>query len=391
MQIDINHIQHYFFIGVAGTGMSALAQYLSGINKQVSGSDREFKEGKTNVRRTQLEAMNIQCFSQDASGITEKTQLIIASTAIESSNPEIQKAKALGIPLVNRSDLLNAITRTRKTIAVAGTSGKSTTVGMIFHILHTCNLSPSLITGAGISSLKTKNRIGNAYVGSGEWLVIEADESDGSLVKYHPEVGLILNVDKDHKELTTLHEIFGTFHSQIKDCIITNTSHPETLRYSTPPQWDFGLNQQAGYQGKGFKQQGFEIQFRVKHVEFRIPTLGKHNMENALAAIAVAQFLGLSLGDCAYALRSYPGIHRRHQIVGRKKGVWLIDDYAHNPAKLATRVMHKVASNEQRPRETPLQVCHHPPPPALIGRTLVGAGGCGCTTTTHAQGCHIAR
>ena len=209
--MSINDFKNIFFIGVAGTGMSAIAQYLQGIGKNVSGSDRYFTPNTPNETREKLEAEGIQCFLQDGSGITEKTDLVVVSTAIEDTVYEVQKAKELNIPILRRSQVLALISESKRTIAVGGTSGKSTTSAMIFDILQFAGLQPSIISGAGLTSIIREGKIGNAKVGAGEWLVIEADESDGSIVQYHPEIGLLLNIDKDHQEIDELMQIFETF------------------------------------------------------------------------------------------------------------------------------------------------------------------------------------
>ena len=202
---SLNDFQNPFFIGVAGTGMSALAQYLQGIGKNVSGSDRYFKEGEFNETKGKLEAEGISCFLQDGTGINDKTDLVVVSTAIEDTVYEVQKATQLNIPIIKRSELLALIAESKKTIAVGGTSGKSTTTAMLFAILEHSGMQPSIISGAGLTSIIKEGKIGNAKVGKGDWLVIEADESDGSIVYYKPEIGLLLNVDKDHKEICLLY------------------------------------------------------------------------------------------------------------------------------------------------------------------------------------------
>src|SRR5687768_12227957 len=180
---SLNDFKSPFFIGVAGSGMSALAQYLKGIGKTVSGSDRYFKNDEYNPTKEKLEAEGIKCFMQDGEGITEFTDLIVASTAIEDTVVEMQKARQLNIPVIRRSDLLALIAESKKTIAIGGTSGKSTVTAMLFHILEYAGLNPSIISGAGLVSIIKEGKIGNAKVGKGECLVIEADERDGSIIQ----------------------------------------------------------------------------------------------------------------------------------------------------------------------------------------------------------------
>jgi UDP-N-acetylmuramate--alanine ligase len=325
---------NFFFIGVGGAGMSAIAQYLVGQGKEVSGSDRLFNFTENDKIKKQLEVENIQCFLQDGSGITTNTQIVVASTAIEDTNPEVAKAKELNIPIVLRSDLLADICASKKTVAIAGTSGKSTTTAMLYHMLEQSGVSPSIISGAGLTSLIKQGKIGNAVVGKSDWLLIEADESDGSLVKYKPEIGLLLSIDKDHKEMDELATIFSIFQKNTKTHFITNQSHALAKEYSTTLENDFGNG--TIFEGENFEQTGFSISFNIKNsaVKITIPTIGMHNMENALACIAVAHKLGVSIEQCASALKTYEGIYRRHQYLGEKNGVKLIDDYAHNPAKI---------------------------------------------------------
>ena len=325
--------------------MSALAQYLQGIGKNVSGSDRYFKDGEVNEIKEKLEAEGIKCSLQDGSGINGKTDLVVVSTAIEDTVYEVQKAKQLNIPIIKRSELLALIADSKKTIAVGGTSGKSTTTAMLFAILEYAGMKPSIISGAGLTSIIKEGKIGNAKVGKGDWLVIEADESDGSIVYYKPEIGLLLNVDKDHKEIDSLMEIFATFKINSKKFVV-NRSHPLARKLSVDIENDFSIdeNTPAKIVSKDFVQNGLSIQFSIDipiavGTPFTIHALGRHNMENAVAAVAVADQVGVELETCAAALKNYEGIYRRSQVYGNKNGVWLIDDYAHNPVKCAASIM----------------------------------------------------
>jgi UDP-N-acetylmuramate--alanine ligase len=339
MHPSLENIKQVFFIGVAGTGMSAIAQYLKGIGKEVLGSDRYFSKGEASDIRSKLEADGIHCFPQDTTGITDQTDLVVVSAAIEDTVEEVQKAKALNIPIIKRSELLALICASKKTIAVGGTSGKSTTSAMIFDILSHAGMQPSIISGAGLTSIIKEGKIGNAKVGRGEWLVIEADESDGSIVQYHSEIGLLLNIDKDHKEIDVLMGIFKIFQDNSKRFVV-NRSHPLAATLSTNAANDFSFDAAsgAGFIGSNFNQQGLSIHFSVNSVPFTLHTVGKHNMENALAAATVAALAGVELSVSAEAISKYEGIYRRHQLIGKKNGVILIDDYAHNPVKCAASI-----------------------------------------------------
>ncbi len=336
---SLDNYQNIFFIGIAGSGMSALAQYLSGIGKTISGSDRFFSPDQPNEIKQKLETEKIKCFLQDGSGISSETQLIIASTAVEETNIEIQKARSFNIPILLRSELLTLISQTKKTIAVGGTSGKSTTTALIFDILDHAKLEPSIISGAGLVRLEKQGKIGNAYVGKGNWLVIETDESDGSIVNYYPEIGLLLNIDKDHKEIDELMEIFQTFRNHTKKLFIINASNKLTVSFSQNKQHNFSsTSADAGYLATDFVQQGLQISFKINGVAFEMNAIGRHNMENALAAVSVANQIGIDLKICAEAIRNYEGIYRRNQVLGSKNGIWVIDDYAHNPAKIVAAI-----------------------------------------------------
>ena len=337
---SIDDFKNVFFIGVAGTGMSAIAQYLAGLGKKISGSDRYFKPNEYNETKEKLESEGIQCFLQNGEGITNETELVIVSAAIEDTVYEVQKSKELNIPIMKRAELLALIAKSKKTIAVGGTSGKSTTTAMLFNILEFAGFDPGIISGAGLVSLIQHRKIGNAKTGKGEWLVIEADESDGSIVQYEPEIGVLLNVDKDHKEIDALMEIFTTFKNNTKKLFVVNQSNTLARQLSQNIQQDFSTdeNSGAGYIASDFQQLGLNISFFINNTPFAINAIGKHNMENALAATAVANQIGADLVECSEALTMYKGIYRRNQIYGNKRGVLLIDDYAHNPTKCAAAI-----------------------------------------------------
>ena len=356
--------------------MSAIAQYLKAAGHSVAGSDRQFVLGEQNENRAALEAEGIICYEQGAGGIAADTDCVVVSTAIEDTVPEVQEAKSLSKRIIKRSELLAEIVTTKKTVAVGGTSGKSTTTAMLFEILHQAGLKPSVIGGAGLSRLIKEGKIGNAAYGEGEWLIIEADESDGSIVQYHPEVGLLLNIDKDHQEMDELMNLFSIFKTNSRH-FITNLTHPLSASLSSGSSFDFrclekreqgtGNSLPAGRQGNreqetaekeqitdnpqltthnpqlithnfspsSFQQHGAKISFEVRGQKFEIHSPGRHSMENAMAAIAAALLIGVDLQTCSIALRNYEGIYRRHQVYGQKNGVILVDDFAHNPVKCA--------------------------------------------------------
>jgi len=320
----------YFFVGVAGVGMSALAQFLSGKGVESCGSDRRFASKDGSGVKKQLEEAGVKCFLQDGSGISKNLTAVVVSTAIESGNPDTEAAQKLGIPIMHRSELLAQITQENPTIAVSGTSGKSTVTGLIWHILNECKKDPGLLSGAGLSVLEEQGKIGNAVAGSG-WLVAEADESDGTLIRYKPKIGIILNIDKDHKELDELQKLFKEFAGNVCETLIVN----DVVQFTGTT---FGWNDSCNFRGSDYTAKGTASEFKINGVGFYLPLPGKHNAENALAAVAACISTGLSLEECANALKTWKGIHRRSQIYKCKNDIILVDDYAHNPAKIAASI-----------------------------------------------------
>jgi UDP-N-acetylmuramate--alanine ligase len=336
---SLQDIRAPYFIGIAGTGMSALAQYLQEMGMQVAGSDRQFVKDAPNEMQAKLSQAGIRCYEQDGTSLTSDFDVVIVSTAIENTVVEVQQARQLGIPILHRAELLALIAASKKTIAIAGTSGKSTTSAMLFDILDKAGYQPGIISGAGLVRIIEEGKIGNAVAGKGEWLVIEADESDGSIVKYHPHTGVLLNIDKDHDETDTLISLFTTFKNNAEHFLV-NRTHSLTATLSVDASNDFvvGKNEEVGYCADAFSQEGMSISFSVNGQQVHLQQIGQHNMENALAAMAVAHQIGVPLSVAATALTNYKGIYRRHQVLGQKKGVWVIDDYAHNPVKCAAAI-----------------------------------------------------
>jgi len=336
---SLHDIRAPYFIGIAGTGMSALAQYLQETGLQVAGSDRQFVKDAPNEMQAKLSQAGIRCYEQDGNSLTSDFDVVIVSTAIENTVVEVQQAQQLGIPILHRAALLALIAASKKTIAIAGTSGKSTTSAMLFDILDKAGYQPGIISGAGLVRIIEEGKIGNAVAGKGEWLVIEADESDGSIVQYHPHTAVLLNIDKDHDETDTLLSLFTTFKNNAEHFLVNRThSLAATLSVDASNDFMVGNDEQVGYCAEAFSQVGMTISFSVNGQQVRLQQLGRHNMENALAAMAIAHQIGVPLSVAAIALSNYKGIYRRHQVLGQKNGVWLIDDYAHNPVKCAAAI-----------------------------------------------------
>jgi UDP-N-acetylmuramate--alanine ligase len=319
------------FSGIGGFGMSALAQIHAMDGSPATGSDRLFDQGGNQVLKAKLEALGIRLFAQDGGAITEETGLAVLSTAIEGDNPEVAAAKRLGVPLMHRSELLAQHVAGLRTIAVTGTSGKSTVAAMIFEILEAAGRSPSIITGGNLIALQKRGFFGNAFRGKSGLLVIEADESDGSLLNYKPAVGVFLNLTKDHKEVPVMREILRKFRDNVRTALV-NADDPNLSGFGGDST--FGVkNGKVQAEITGLAAGG--SRFRVGGEEFVLPLPGRHNVENAVAAVAAAVNEGVSLVGCRRALACYQGVARRFQSLGQVRGVEVVDDFAHNPAKVA--------------------------------------------------------
>ena len=293
------------FIGIGGVGMNGLAQLAVQSGYAVTGSDRAYKP-QIGVFEL-LEAMGIQIFPQDGSGIDEQTDQVVFSTAIEADNPDLKKAEKHNISLLHRAAFLDQLIGDTPLIAVAGTAGKTTTTGILGWIFECLGKDPSVYNGAAILNWKNKTTLGNVRKGNAPLWIIEADESDRSFLRFHPTHAIITNISKDHYELDELHQMFDQFRSQIKQHIIEGSSE---------------ISQK-------------EQSFIFENVEFTVPLQGKHNIQNAHAAVALCHQLGFNLHAVRTALAQFKGIERRLETVGEIDGVRIIDDYAHNPAKIA--------------------------------------------------------
>ena len=312
--------------------MSALAQMAAGAGLSVSGSDRDFDRGRNLGVKAALEKLGIKIYPQDGSGINGSTAELALSTAIEDSNPEVLKAKELGLKISHRSELLAAQVNSFDTIAVAGTSGKSTVAAMLFSVLESAGLGPSIITGGALVALKERGLAGNAFRGSGTILVVEADESDGTIVRYRPKTGLLLNISKDHKDLGELNKIFSEFAGNCGRLLV-NGDDPAAAAL-LPGAEKFGFAS-GSWKVTEIKTGPFSSSFRINGVGFDLPAPGLYNIENALAACAAASVYGVKLETAAAGLVNFRGVERRFVLMGEKNGVTVIDDYAHNPAKIS--------------------------------------------------------
>ncbi|MGH6735378.1 MAG: glutamate ligase domain-containing protein [Methyloceanibacter sp.] len=326
----------FHYAGLAGSGMSAIAQFQAMTGGRVSGSDRAFDHGERGGLRAQLEALGIAVLPQDGSGVGGDCTALVVSTAVEEQVPDFAAATARGIPIVHRSEMLAHFVASHRTIAVTGTSGKSTVSGMIFEILRGASRDPSVITGGDLPCLQAEGLPGNAYAGGSDLLVVEADESDGSLVRYAPAIGMILNLQRDHKEMAEVAAMFATLRARTREALVVGDA--ENLDPFAGGSLRFGLTARADVCGEDVVLGATSSRFKVGSTSFEVPVPGAHNVANALAAIAVCQAAGVALAEMAEPLSRFSGIGRRFQTIGVARGVEVVDDFAHNAEKIAAAI-----------------------------------------------------
>lgn len=308
---------HYHFAGVAGVGMSALAQAALGQGCDVSGSDRYRDRGQDTDVIGKLVSAGVKFTPQDGSGITAATKALVVSTAIEGDNPDIAAAKKCGVPVLHRSELLHKIVDGHRCVAVTGTSGKSTVTGMTGWILEQLGADPSVVNGAPLLNWMSGDVIGNARIGKSDLWVIEADESDRSLLNYSPDWAVITNASMDHFSLEETVQLFKKFAGRAKRGVVSALDNPSWLKEFKPEVKTDGSS------------------FKYGAAQFAVHLPGAHNAENALFAVVLCEKLGFKLKDIGRALAGFKGIHRRLERVGTAGGITVVDDYAHNPAKIA--------------------------------------------------------
>lgn len=333
----------YFFCGIGGSGMSALAMILRKKGHAVFGSDRSRDKGESPAKFRQIEREGIEIFPQDGSGITDAVDCLVVSSAVEDTIPDVRRAKELGVPIRRRADLLAELFNASRGIGIAGTSGKTTVTGMAAHILQECGLEPTVMNGGQIINFMEKGLAGNAVVGQGDVFIAETDESDGSIALYEPAIAVLNNVTLDHKPLDELRPLFAAFLNRAREAAIANLDDKEAaaIAGALPQVIGFGIeNESARFQAAMLIPRPDGISFTVSDnharesvkVDLQVP--GRHNVYNALAAIAAAVLAGVSLAQCAEKLRTFKGIKRRFEIVGTANGIIVIDDFAHNPDKI---------------------------------------------------------
>jgi len=332
-----------FFSGIGGSGMLPLASIVRAGGAKVSGSDRSLDAGRTPHKFDYLRSLGIQLFPQDGSGL-KKGMTLVTSAAVEPTVSDVVRAKELGLSHLTRPEFLaQLLNSAQRSVAVGGTSGKSTVTGMIGWILHACHRQPTVMNGAVMKNFVTPSApFASALVGDPELFVSEVDESDGSIALYRPEVAVLTNISLDHKEMAELRSLFAAFLLRARKAVV-NLDDPETRAIADVVPADnrvgYGFDSPgADFMGKDLQLDGggasFALEAEGERHEVRLAVPGRHNASNALAAIAAARMVGVRIEDAVNALGRFEGLRRRLETVGEAGGVTVIDDFAHNPDKI---------------------------------------------------------
>ncbi len=355
----------FHFIGIGGIGMSALAYILARRNLPVSGSDLRSSE----ITR-RLESVGVRIFNRQAAGNLNLYQgaegkngrgapssdvpQVVYSTAISPNNGEYLGAMEQGCPIFHRSDLLAALIADYHSIAVSGTHGKTTTSSLMGYVLLKTGLDPTIIIGGEVNAWE-----GNARLGGGQYLVAEADESDGSLIKHSPDLGIVTNIELDHTDrFHSLEQVVNTFQTFASQCsTLVGCIDCELVREKLKPDISYSISQenadytvrQVSYGGGG--STAMVVQRGKLLGEMQLPLLGKHNLSNALAVVAVARHLGLEFEQIAGAIASFSGAKRRFEERGKCNGITFVDDYAHHPSEIRCTLQAARLRVNQNPEE----------------------------------------
>ncbi len=351
---------HIHFVGVGGIGMSGIAELLIDLGYKITGSDLKLSD-----ITHRLEKKGGIIFQGHAKEQVKDANVVVTSTAIAKENPEVIQAKSLSIPIIPRAEMLAELMRIKYSIAVSGAHGKTSTTSMISQILNTAGLDPTVIIGGLLKGLDT-----NAMHGKGDFIVAEADESDGSFLKYSPAIAAVTNIDLEHldfyKDIEDIKDKFVQFINSVPfyglAILCLDNEHIQNIlprikvRYTT-----FGMTAQSDLQAKEIEFKGSKSYFKVFHHEkllddINLNIAGLHNISNALAAIATSLELNINFKTIKKALESIEGVKRRLEIKGEKKGILVMDDYGHHP----TEIMATLAAIRESYKDKRLIVVFQP-------------------------------
>jgi UDP-N-acetylmuramate--alanine ligase len=331
------------FVGIGGIGMSGIAEVLLNLGYAVTGSDLHESDATTRLR-----GLGAQVFvGHQEENLSVNPSVVVISTAVKYSNPEVLEARRRQIPVIPRAEMLAELMRMKFGVAVAGSHGKTTTTSMTAAVLSAAGLDPTMVIGGRLRMLGS-----NAKMGQGEILVAEADESDGSFLLLSPTIAVVTNIDREHLDfhqtMEQLNESFLAFINKIPfyglavlcldDANLRGLLPKVRKRFTT-----YGLTSEAEYSAQELKFKPAGIEFTALHRgkplgEVRLHLPGRHSATNALAAVAVAQELEIPFAQVASALDEFSGIHRRFEIKGEPKGILVIDDYGHHPAEIRATI-----------------------------------------------------
>lgn len=341
----MNQDASYFFCGIGGSGMLPLAMIVQARGAVIEGSDRALDQGRTPEKFDWLRAHGVTLHPQDGSGVIRADQTVIATGAIEETVPDIGAARRAGATIKTRPELLSELFNAAPTsVGVAGTSGKSTITGMIAWILHQTGREPTVMNGAVMRNFADADHpFASALIGGPDVFVSEVDESDGSIARYDPTVAVVSNISLDHKSMEELRDLFGGFTARATRAVL-NLDNPETAALvQTLPVGKaitFCLGEEkADLSAHDLQPLPTGMRFRLiegwsEHdVVLNVP--GAHNVANALAALGATRALGVPTAEAVKALETFAGIRRRMEVVGTAGDITVIDDFAHNPDKIA--------------------------------------------------------
>ena len=331
------------FVGIGGIGMSGIAEVLLNLGYTVTGSD--LRESETIER---LQALGAEVFlGHREANLSGNPSVVVISTAVKFTNPEVLEARRRSIPVIPRAEMLAELMRMKYGIAVAGSHGKTTTTSMIAAVLSTAGLDPTMVIGGRVRALGS-----NARLGQGEMLVAEADESDGTFLLLSPTIAVVTNIDREHidfhQTMERLMESFLNFINKVPfyGAAVLCLDHPN-VRALIPKMKKrfvtYGFSPEADWSARDLSMSPMAVEFPVaRHgsvvgrLKLNIP--GRHSASNALAAVAVAQELEIPFARIAEGLESFTGIHRRFEVKGEAKGILVIDDYGHHPVEIRATI-----------------------------------------------------
>ena len=337
----LRNIKNIHFVGIGGAGMSAIAKVMLALGFAVSGSD--ISKSETIYKLEQLGATIY--IGHDSSNIAD-AEAIVVSTAIADSNPEVSEAQKQGIAVFHRADMLAYIMENKQGIAIAGAHGKTTTTSMIAMMLEKAEADPTVLIGGELAYLN-----GNAKLGTGRFVVAEADESDGTFLKLAPQIAVVTNIENDHMDFyKTMDNILVTFKKFLHKLPVEtgvailcydNQYVRDIAKDFSGKIISYGLDFDADYRAHNIRINGsstiYDVHYRghlLGTVTINVP--GRHNVANSLAAVALGCHIGLDFTQIANGLAAFQGVKRRFQTKGRVKGVWVVDDYAHHPTEIIT-------------------------------------------------------